>query len=332
MKKTLLLSSVLLASLMNAQVLESDTYDSYPVGNVSTAMTAPGVGGINLFGGSVTDYQIVKVDAAHGNSLQLIGGAGVTAGDVRYAFKTTLGAAWIERDAGNEIITGSLEIYTGTATGAHRFGSVIYDNTGIGIVGIMYNSSTKAINGLARLTNNSTATVNTYAISGLSATVFPANTWVKVGYSYDTVNGVITFTINGTTSTLNISGYTVVAGLTPDEHDINMPYLQGNTDTMTASVDNVTISAVKTTQLGTRNVGAVEVDSDFKIYPNPVTDVLLIDSKLKFKNAQIFDMTGKVINKKLDGNKLNVKDLPKGIYILKLENDGGVVTKKFIKK
>jgi xyloglucan-specific exo-beta-1,4-glucanase len=67
------------------------------------------------------------------------------------------------------------------------------------------------------------------------------------------------------------------------------------------------------------------------VYPNPVVDVVHIDSK-NLKSAVLYDMNGK---KLMESNKteINVSQLPKGVYVLKIiTSDNSVVSKKIIKK
>ncbi|MCA6066498.1 hypothetical protein JI747_004855 [Chryseobacterium sp. RG1] len=70
MKKLLLLSlSLSVCFTLSAQVLESDNYNSYTLGNVSASMSAAGQGGMNLYNGAIANYQIVAGDATHANYL-----------------------------------------------------------------------------------------------------------------------------------------------------------------------------------------------------------------------------------------------------------------------
>ena len=334
MKKTLFFGLILSTGLFSAQVLESDNYNSYTLGNVGTEFTGttPGQGGMYLYNGVATDYQIASVDATHGQSLQITGGATAASASSRYVWKdaaTGLEPAWAARTAGNDFLVGDLEIYTGTATGAHRIGSAIYATDGTGIVGITYNSSTKTINGLARLDNGTTASF--YNITGLTTTTWPANTWIKVGYSYDYTTGTITYTFDGTTVTLSIAGYTTPANLDASEHDIIMPYVTGNTATMTAAVDNVTLEANSVAHLGTSNVGQIG-DLQLSVFPNPTTDVLNINSQSKVKAVKVYDATGKKANVTLQGKRIDVRNLAKGVYILNVTTENGTESVKFIKK
>ncbi|MFL0171665.1 T9SS type A sorting domain-containing protein, partial [Tenacibaculum maritimum] len=92
-----------------------------------------------------------------------------------------------------------------------------------------------------------------------------------------------------------------------------------------------------TTQYSTNCSATADVDdiftSKFKIYPNPVDDVLSISKSAheNIKKISIFNVIGKKI---LQANEttINCKYLPKGVYILKIEGiDDKIGIKKFIK-
>lgn len=69
-----------------------------------------------------------------------------------------------------------------------------------------------------------------------------------------------------------------------------------------------------------------------KVYPNPTTGVLFVNG-MQPKQANVFDVSGKLIPTKVEGNKIDTQKLPKGNYILKMEDkEGKSTTTKFIKK
>lgn len=78
---------------MSAQILESDNFDSYIPGNLGTSAngSVAGQGGMFTNGRSNQDYQIVSIDSAHGNSLQIITDSGNTAASNRIVEKQELG-------------------------------------------------------------------------------------------------------------------------------------------------------------------------------------------------------------------------------------------------
>lgn len=335
MKKFLLLGVIALSGFtMNAQVIESDNYNSYTLGDVGTnfAFGTPGQGGIYLNGGAAPDYQIVNVDADHGNSFWVMSGATGVAASNRQAVKLGFSAAWAARTAGNDIVRATFDIYTGTSTGNSLIGFNITSATG-GLVGIRYDSNTKLFTGMASLTNTSTSVVGFYNITGISAVPYPANTWVKVGFTYDKVNGAITYTINGVTANLAIGGYTITKNLDGTQFNMITTANAANTASTTAAFDNYVVDAVNAAALGVTTVGQIENDLNVSIYPNPTSDYINIKSNVKVSSVTIVDMTGKnVASKKAVNNRVDVRNLPVGNYIINLITENGVQSKKFIKK
>lgn len=72
---------------------------------------------------------------------------------------------------------------------------------------------------------------------------------------------------------------------------------------------------------------------DISIYPNPAKENLHIKSSDKIIQTKIYSVQGKLLeNKQESADKLNVKNLTKGIYILEVETKSGKKTIKFIKE
>ena len=68
-------------------------------------------------------------------------------------------------------------------------------------------------------------------------------------------------------------------------------------------------------------------------YPNPVHDFLTIDSTIPLIRVEVFSLLGqKVKDINSDFNSINVRNLSKGIYIVKLQSKNGFTSKKLIKK
>lgn len=79
-----------------------------------------------------------------------------------------------------------------------------------------------------------------------------------------------------------------------------------------------------------------DINSIINLYPNPVTEKLVIDSREQIRNVMIFDMFGKKL-KNIDINhsqhiELNVQELTKGIYITKITTVSGERYAKLIKE
>lgn len=335
MKKIyLLVTAISAVTLMSAQVIESDNYNSYTAGDVGTnfAFGAPGQGGIYLNGGTAPDYQIANIDAAHGLSFQVMSGATATTASNRQAVKAGYAAAWAARTTGNDIVKVEYEVYTGTSTGAVNTGFNI-TNAGGGIIGLLYSSSTKTFTGYLNMTSTTTNAAAYYSFSP-GATTYPANTWVKVGYTYDKVNGIATYTIAGVTNTFTFNGLTTTKNLDGTQFNMVSQAATGNTATNTSALDNYTVQAVNSAVLGTKAVGNVNGDvADINIYPNPSSDFVNVKSSSKIQSVSIVDVSGKVVsNNKLINNQIDVRNLPIGSYIINIQTEGAVQSKKFIKK
>lgn len=78
-----------------------------------------------------------------------------------------------------------------------------------------------------------------------------------------------------------------------------------------------------TATLGTQET--MQYDNRIQVYPNPVKDNFRINNpeKLKINSVEIIDTSGKLIKTLKGSEEYNVSDLPKGNYILKIQNEGG---------
>jgi len=135
---------------------------------------------------------------------------------------------------------------------------------------------------------------------------------------FDNANndGYVSFKIK-TKSTLNIGdSFSNTAKI---YFDYNHPII---TNTYTTSVQN---TALATSEISKDN-------SSIAIYPNPVKDVLNIQSKHNIIKADIYDSTGRILHStSVKANVINVSELPKGNYIIKLSAKDKSFTQKFIK-
>ncbi|HZW62903.1 MAG TPA: FG-GAP-like repeat-containing protein [Flavobacteriaceae bacterium] len=74
---------------------------------------------------------------------------------------------------------------------------------------------------------------------------------------------------------------------------------------------------------------------DLSIYPNPVKEVLTLKTsgEVVGKIATVFDLNGKkILNVKLNHNSLDVSSLAPGMYMLRVEAQGKITTRKFLKE
>ena len=78
------------------------------------------------------------------------------------------------------------------------------------------------------------------------------------------------------------------------------------------------------------------LNNKLKIYPNPTSGLLNVDLiDLKITKISLFDLNGRILltqNIENTNSQINIADLAKGIYILKVETNSGVVNKQIIKE
>ncbi len=83
----------------------------------------------------------------------------------------------------------------------------------------------------------------------------------------------------------------------------------------------------------TLSVGQFDL-TNIRVTPNPAYDFIMLELKGKHLNEVIvYDMLGKNVlaKKELTSNEINVSNLKKGMYCIKLFTENGTMTKKFIK-
>ena len=96
---------------------------------------------------------------------------------------------------------------------------------------------------------------------------------------------------------------------------------------LTAANSTLT-GAVQSSVLSTSDLESL----DFKAYPNPVKDYLMFSGSLRIKSIQLISLSGQKLSElPLINRKVNLSNLKKGFYILKLDTDKGEKTIKIIK-
>lgn len=71
---------------------------------------------------------------------------------------------------------------------------------------------------------------------------------------------------------------------------------------------------------------------NYKLYPNPTTDVINVSVDSKIKSAAIYDMSGKMLKVKFVEGAADISHLAPGVYTVQLETEAGKIVDRFIKK
>ncbi|MDC3195991.1 aryl-sulfate sulfotransferase, partial [Flavobacteriaceae bacterium] len=71
--------------------------------------------------------------------------------------------------------------------------------------------------------------------------------------------------------------------------------------------------------------------NNITIYPNPVIDFININTSLNILEVDIYDVLGKSLNfRKINNRKIDMSNFNRGIYVLKIKTEIGIITKKII--
>ena len=333
-------------STLDAQILYTENFNSYTIGNLGTDITGtiPGQGGWytnfesltvnNPPVGANTNYQIAA-ESNKGNILTIQNTYVKIANNV---FRNDLKTFWQQRSAGNNVLKLAFDYYTGdmdtgmiyfrNKNGRTLFGYWIENNGPF----VRYNfPDTPTTNDSERL-----------RLSNGQLLVLPKNTWFTFELYVDYNNSNIYYSI----PSLN---YTVVYPMTlldPDgnaENDgvpeelVLRNYAGISNSSNILKIDNINFSAQNTVPVVTVGVNAV-LSNSFNLYPNPAKNVVNItnNENMFVKEVAVYDTTGKLISTQSFTNEaeiqLNVEHLASGTYMLHLQTTEGTAVKKLVKK
>jgi len=263
----------------------------------------------------------------------------------------TLSGTVIPSDAANKTIAWSIpydyddtgavisgNTFTATSTGWVQIKAIIANGKAVDEDYVQYfDINVSAAVPVITSANSATFTVGTFGTFTVTASNSPISFAVSgalpSGVTFNASTGVLSGTpATGTKGTYNLTFTATNANGGPKPQSFT-------------EVPNISFSEIKTNgvsepqnftltvnaSLGIEEIGSA--NASVKIYPNPVKEVLRIESGgLKINKLKIIDLSGRIIQQS-DGstNQINVSSLPQGIYFIMIETEKGFVTKKFIK-
>lgn len=338
MKK--ILSSLLLVSATmtvfgQVQVVLNENFETLTTGNLA------GQNSWLTSGGTAIDYQINTIDAAHGKSLTLLSGNSYTAPTQTTPNPNNRIAARqpnITATASNNIIQATADIYTGSSTGAgeYRFsivGTVGSSTTSTTIGGFTFNIATRKLNGLGTFYNATSVPTLYLAFADATAPVFPVNSWITVSFTYNKTTGAMSWSWPGGGGSISTDPDQITGMIAKDIY-LQSLTAAGNTVSNTVGFDNILAQFGSSSTLSVSDVNTVQANkrSAISIYPNPTSDILNIKTDSKINAVSVVDLTGRKMNVRLEGDKVDVRGLSAGTYLINIETKDGISTEKFIKK
>jgi hypothetical protein len=214
---------------------------------------------------------------------------------------------------------------SGTGDGGHR---VEFDNANnVYIAGWM----------------NGTATFGTISKTAFSS---PRADCFLAKYTNDLSTCLWALNFGGTGATAN----NIVAGLSIDND--NNPIITGQLYGTNANINPIGTTALNLSSIGNNDCFVIKYKTDgtlwestplgiednqigdlsLKIYPNPTSDFIFVNTHNLIKEASIYNLVGQKMESKLDNNKINVSNLVNGTYFIKITaQTGSFQTSKFIK-
>lgn len=352
MKKILLLSFVFSISFVNAQVLQSEDFNSLTLGNVGTDMTGATAGQGGFFtatsnGAAPTtstnadnsNFEIVAEGVDGSNGLKIVSADGNKGS--RFLWKDGLTTAWDARDLGSDIFQVEFDFYTGpVTTSTAQAGIRLYgmDNTVTPAVsrtlnGFVYTMNTRVLSGVMYLNNS--GTFGTYLLTlGAAPLILEPETWYRMGFTYDTTTGETIWKLDDGVTYIGAPATYWTGPFDIDELDFVSSTPTTNAAASDAIYDNLLVRADFEENL--LNIADVITEANFSVYPNPANSVINISNTMNvvMNNVVLTDLNGRVVkSQKLDtvDAQINVSDLATGIYMMNVNTDQGSITKKIIK-
>lgn len=345
--KILLSITLFVAQITSAQILYSENFENYALGNFTADYTGtvPANGGwytktIGTGPHTLNDYKIIS-DPVKNNVLQMMEPIQKSYSGYTTVYRSDLKTFWQQRNPENNILKLSFDFHTGENTNigdlSLSFSIGIYNN-------IELLTSFKYYNNLASEGRFCVAVnrgVTSHHLSHKSENKkLPADTWVTVEIYIDYLNSKIYFSVPSLNYTIvQNSGFPLFLSGNPN-HDDNPAKIEiwsnyeQNRPLYQAQIDNIVLSAQNTVpKLSVNDV----ITSKFNVFPNPVNDIVTItnNENIEIEEMLLYDVNGKIIktinNKYSNKAQINIKNLSAGIYFLHIKTSEGIGIKKIIK-
>lgn len=342
--KKISLIAVCMTSLLSAQTIFEDNFDSYEVGNVLHSKQDYqgytewyGQGDyLMLLNADEADYEIsnFQFQEEEGRGKVLVNQATPS----KNTFPIDL-RKYIEFwDATENILRFELDFKPSSSANSNAMVGIVARNLG----GFTYNTKTKEMKGLFYL-NTPFAGFGEYVVAlgnknGEGQNREPLyindNEWVRVKVEYDKTAQTIRFSIpqyNAEVSISQTGDYDLIA-ITPSAFLVqNYKYENEGTSTEfpLVKIDNVSMNSSS----GSLGTDENTVKSTIKVYPNPVINEIQVANASAKTTYKVYNTTGQlVLSGELTNGKIQAAKLTSGVYFLVFDSNGKQTQTKFIKK
>ena len=186
--------------------------------------------------------------------------------------------------------------------------------------GTLYQNQTGSFT--VTLKNNGNAAYNSHLWVYLEKTVvYTPSQWID--------GGIISIAA-GATKTITITG---TINLPPDLYSCNMIQdINNNPSNMATQQFDGTVLGVQVIVQAASGIDDV-VANQLQIFPNPAKEEIFIKSDLQIEKVEIYSLTGALLLSENNFNeKISVSALSRGVYLLKVFTDKGVIINKIVKE
>jgi hypothetical protein len=351
MKKILLTGAMLMALSfsVNAQQVTYN-FEDLTLGNIGTDVTGAtdGQGGWYFSASNgqtnptttnlgVETFQIINNADDHGNVLQVTGPDGTSGG--AYMWHEGATDVWTDRTDGNNVYNVTFDYYTGTPSASANAMQVQLYNEGYSkyIAGFLIDTSTLEIFGIADLPNTPATAPASLIRLGEAVPVLPEETWVRLSFSFNYEDGLVTFQGKDADGTDLFAGTVEGASIEVDPFELDFAAESFSDDNDEAAIgifDNLKVEVAEDViELSTKNIAN---SAKFAVYPNPTSNVVNVNSNDALVNAVNFtDLNGRIVKSaKFNGAadaQINISDLASGVYMMNISSDKGTTVKKIVK-
>ncbi len=348
MKKQILFIIWLLfvTPVIKAQVLYTDNFDNYNLGNLGTDVTGKIPGQWGWYTGSSTtqanSFFTIVNETGRGKVLEI--STGLTDGEGLQSWKTNLHTFMANRAAGNDVIMFEMDFYTGPKHDVNGGGYARITLYSIGDP----NSPINLPESLAGTNFTKTNGLFYAGSSNIQHAYLPFNTWVKLIFYLDYPNKRVYYYIPSLNrvSANDFLEYITSANLI-QEYPISSIVLDvivsksatGPQIYTRNRYDNIKITAINAVPPNVIALSTSEqLATKFNLYPNPATSVVNITNaeNMLVNQVAIYDIAGKQLSTQTYNNEtdiqLNVEHLASGTYLLHLQTNEGTAVKKLVKK
>ena len=129
-----------------------------------------------------------------------------------------------------------------------------------------------------------------------------------------------------------LSKMNVKSELISIDSDEHVSYFVGSTiDEFSDSIEISSSKFMENIICGSSN-GREKISFDFKIYPNPTSEIIRINSKTPIHKIEIIDLSGRIVKSNLTSNEISLINLRKGQYFVKATSYSASTTRKIILK